>query len=242
MPVSISPVEKEDEPLVALVDVVAAPSVEGAAEAAAIEEASAPASASLTTPFASAPPPSPPIDSVPLLVPEEAPPRSALASDTATATRRAVSTSTLLPPPPAALARAASAAAAAAAASSAAAVASSSSAATSTTLSSASGGVSSFEHTHLATYLVLCFAVACVMHDSTQVRGKRSDGERAREEERMGGHWWRKSRPCLCHTCERRGVFQEKNSTSTIIITPPPCSSLVNIKKHLQYTGHPPKV
>lgn len=185
MPVSISPEEKEDEPLLATVDVVVAPAADGAAEAAAIEEVSATLMSTLPTPFASAPPPSASIDSVPLN--SEAPSRPALPSDTtATTTRRAASsTAAPLPPPPASLARAASAAAAAAAASSAAA---SASAASTTTLSSSAsgGGVSSFEHTHLATYLVLCFAVACVMHDSTQVRGVNWKREREKGKEKGG--------------------------------------------------------
>jgi len=82
-----------------------------------------------------------------------------------------LATARTLPPPPAALARAASAAAAAASASAAFASASaaSSSASAFAAASSSLSGVPSFEHTHLATYLVLSFAVACVMHDSTQV-------------------------------------------------------------------------
>ena len=214
MPISTSPVmEKDDEPLLAAVDVVAAPAADGAAEAAAIDATSA----LPTTPFAS-----PSIGLVPLINPE-APPHSALPSDTATATRRAASTSmSTLPPPPAALARAASAAAAAAAASSAAAVASSSAAASSLASSS---GVSSFEHTHLATYLVLCFAVACVMHDSMQVRGRKRSDVEARE--KQPGREWRASRgrPFLRHT----GVgasSKGKNSQPH-----PPLLPLLSLKK-----------
>ena len=243
MPVSISPLEKDDEPLLADVDVVAAPAADGAAEAAEIEEASASASTSLTTPFASAPPP---IDSVPLN--SEAPPRSALPSDTATATRRAASTLHSLPPPPASLARAASAAAAAAAASSAAAVASSSSAAAST-LSSASG-VYSFEHTHLATYLVLCFAVACVMHDSTQVRVNGATGANCRKKKEggIGGENPRPKTDLACHACDNGSClspvgFQDNHNFNFTVLLFLFLSlslslSLVNKKK----TGDPPKV
>lgn len=214
MPVSISPLEGKKDALVpeAVDDVVVQGGGGGGAEAAAIDnDAFGTLTTTTTTPIAaaaaSAPPP-PPSSPPPSPPPPASDTRRAASLTTTTAsllpppsasdTRRASSltTTTSLPPPPAALA-----AAAAAAASEAAAFASSS------TRPNApfppSSAVSAFEHTHLATYLVLSFAVACVMNDSTQV-GLEKEGIERRE---------KKPRPFFA--TRTRSKEKNKNSTTT---------------------------